>query len=263
MRRLGFIVGDKGSCAQTSDMNDLERVAREFKERDIDILGISGGDGTNHRTLTTFIQVYGEKPLPKITFLRGGTLNTIATGCGIHGSPEKILSNLIYKYHEDESFTIRKIRLIQINNDYGFIWGCGVIYRFMDAYYKKGEGSPMNAAKTLVQSIGSAIVNGPFACRMFERFDADVTVNGERWAYKNYSALYAASVPYLGLNFKTFYLVDKGGDAFHAIGFSMPPRNILPYMPLMFLGRPSGCPNLLEEPAQTMEMNFSEPIPYT
>ncbi|MBI1909411.1 MAG: hypothetical protein HYS22_04500 [Deltaproteobacteria bacterium] len=263
MKRIAFIVGEKASCAQTNDFNDIERVAKGFKEREIDILGISGGDGTNHRTLTAFLKVYGEKPLPKVTFLRGGTLNTIAAGCGIYGSPEKIIANLIYKYHEDEPFEIKRVRMMKINGHYGFIWGCGVIYRFMDDYYSDVPVSPAKAAKTLFKSIGSAIVNGPYACKMFERFGAQVRVNGREWSYKNYSALYAASVPYLGLSFKTFYLVDKEADSFHAIGFSLPPRNILPYVPLMFLGRPSGCPNLLEEPAQKMEMVFEEPIPYT
>src|SRR5262245_26778679 len=137
LKRMGFIVGDKGHFGATKDLNDIERVAEDFKEHDIDVLALSGGDGTNHRTLTTFIKVYGDKPLPKIALLGGGTLNTIAFSCGIYGSPEKVLSNLLYKYHEDEPFETTEITITRINTKagefYGFIWGCGVIYRFMDS----------------------------------------------------------------------------------------------------------------------------------
>src|SRR3990167_3864318 len=114
MKRMGFIVGDKASCKQTEDLSDLRRVADEFKSHDIDILAISGGDGTNHCTLTTFIQVYGDKPLPKIVFLRGGTLNTVAGSLKLYGTPEKILSNLLIRYHEDLPFQTRQVMLTKI-----------------------------------------------------------------------------------------------------------------------------------------------------
>lgn len=262
-KRMGFIVGDKASCKETEDLADLRRVADEFKTRDIDILAISGGDGTNHCTLTNFIQVYGDKPLPKIALLRGGTLNTVARSVGVRGSSENILSNILVKYHEDIPFETREVMLTKINDEYGCIFGLGVIYNFMEAYYKDGEPSPWQAAKTLVQAISSAIGNGPFARRMFDRFDGEVTVNGKKWPYANYSAIYSGSVNQLGLDFRTFYLVDKFPDTFHAIGFSLPPRNVLPYVPSMFLGRPSGCPNLLEEAATEMTIKLKKPHAYT
>ena len=51
LNRMAFIVGDKGTFASTNSLNDIHRVAEEFKKREIEILALSGGDGTNHRTL--------------------------------------------------------------------------------------------------------------------------------------------------------------------------------------------------------------------
>lgn len=263
MQRMGFIVGDKASCHATETLEDLRSVAEEFKSRNIDILAISGGDGTNHCTLTTFIEVYGDKPLPKIAFLRGGTLNTVARTLGIHGSSEKILSNLLFKYHEDKPFETTTAQLMRINNEYGFIFGMGVIYNFMEAYYQYGPPNLLIAAWTLFHAVGSAAINGPFSQKMFERFGAEVTVNGEVWPYKDYSALYSGSINQLGFDFKVFYLVDKQPDKFHAIGFSLPPRDILAYMPKMFFGKPSGCPNLLEEATDEMVIKLAKPLAYT
>ncbi len=262
MNRMAFIVGDKGSCKATSDLGDLRRVAEEFKTRDIEILGIGGGDGTNHVTLTTFIKVYGEKPLPKITFLRGGTLNTMAIACGIKGSPEKILSNLICKYHEDQPFKMKELDCMNINGEYGFIFGVGVIYRFMDAYYKKGDPSPWGAAKNLAHSIGSALINGPFAREMFARMGAEVWVNGKKWPFQNYSAIYAGSVDRLGLNFRVFHYSEEPRK-FHAVCFSIPPRNILRHVPRMFMGLPGRCADMIEEPADEMLIKLDQAQPYT
>jgi diacylglycerol kinase family enzyme len=261
MKKLAFIVGDKGSCKETSDLGDLRRVVEEFKTRDIEILGIGGGDGTNHVVLTNLIKVYGEKPLPRITFLRGGTLNTMAAACGIKGAPEKILSNLIYKYHEDEALEVKELDIMEINGDYGFIFGTGVIVKFMAEYYK-GNRSPLGAGWTLTRVITSAIFNTPLACGLFDRYEAEVTVDGKRWPFKNYSAIYAGSVDRLGLNFRVFHYSNQPGR-FHAVSFSLPPRNILRHVPKMFLGKPTGCDEMIEEPAKEMILRFEEPQSYT
>ncbi|QQR81071.1 MAG: hypothetical protein IPJ69_02715 [Deltaproteobacteria bacterium] len=262
LHRMGFIVGEKASLASTQNLTDIRRVAEEFKRKEIEILALSGGDGTNHLTLTHFFEVYGDQPLPKIALLRGGTLNTVAYSCGIFGSPEKNLSNLIYKYHEDEPFETTEVDLMQINDKCGFIWGCGVISKFMEAYYKNGIPSPPQAAWILMKSVGSALINGPFASHMFEPMEAEVTVDGKKWEMNTYSAIFSGSIPYLGLGFKVFYLARKV-KKFHAIGFCVKPRTVLPHVPLMFLGKPSGCPNHLEQATNEMVVKLAKPSGYT
>lgn len=262
MDRLGFIVGDKGSCRQTQNIQALEEVIHEFKERQIEILGIGGGDGTNHVVLTHLMRIYQDQALPKITFLRGGTLNTIAASCGIYGSPEKILSNLICKYHEDGEFKNTYLNMLEVNGKYCFIFGMGVLYRFMKAYYNGGNSSPLRAGITLCKSVSSALFNTEFSRKMFERFNAEVTVDGKVWPFKNYSALYAGSVEQLGLNFRVFHY-SSIENKFHAAGFSTAPRKILRYVPFMFLGKPSACPDLIERPAGEMKIVLEEAMPYT
>lgn len=261
-KHMGFIVGDKASCKETEDLDDLRRVAEEFKTRDIDILAINGGDGTNHCTLTTFLQVYGEKPLPKIALLRGGTLNTVARSVGVKGRSEDILSNLLVKYHEDIPFETRDLLIMKINNEYGFIFGIGTAYSFMELYYKNNSLSPLLAAKTAFHAIGSCLINGKLTRGMFERFNAEVTVNNQTWPFKNYSSLLTGSINQLGLDFKAFYLAEKFPGKFHALGVSCTPRSLLKYLPVMFMGKPSGNPDLIEDAASEMTIKLEKPLPY-
>lgn len=261
-KHMGFIVGDKASCKATEDLDDLKRVADEFKSRDIDILAISGGDGTIHCTLTTFIQVYGDKPLPKIALLRGGTINNIANCLGIKGSSETLLSSLMVKYHEDIPFDSVKLQITQINEDYGFLFGIGLVQRFMELYYKRGNPSPLHALGTLSQATFSALFNGKTAQELFRRFDAEVYVDGKRWPFANYSSLFSGSVIEMGLKFKVFYLMKNHPTSFHAVGFSMPPRSFLKLLPSMFLGKSSGSEDLLEAPAKEMTIKLKEPMTY-
>ncbi|HPM41898.1 MAG TPA: sphingosine kinase, partial [bacterium] len=48
IKQLGFIVGDRGSCHATETLDQVRDLAREFRNRGVEVLGISGGDGTNH-----------------------------------------------------------------------------------------------------------------------------------------------------------------------------------------------------------------------
>ena len=85
--RLARTLGDHGVVREARSIDELHRIAEDFKRLRIDILGISGGDGTNHVTLTGFINVYGGMALPQIAFLRGGTMNTVANSVGVRGRP--------------------------------------------------------------------------------------------------------------------------------------------------------------------------------
>jgi diacylglycerol kinase (ATP) len=259
--RMAFIVGERGHFRATQDLDNLSEVAHQFKKKEIDILALSGGDGTNHCVLTSLIDAYGDQPLPKVALLRGGTLNTVATSCGIWGDPEKNLMKVIYDYHADKEMKKVSVYPMCVNGSYGFIWGCGVIYRFMDSYYGGGSPSPLQAAWTLTKSISSSMLNAKFARRLFRRFDGEVIADGKKWPYANYTAIYAGSIEQLGLNFRVFYHADD--EHFHGVAFSMPPRNILRYVPKMFLGRSSGCPDLIEEPCKEMIIKLEEAQGYT
>lgn len=264
LERISFIIGDKASCKPTEDIDDLKRVADEFKTRNIDVLAISGGDGTIHCTLTTFLKVYGEKPLPRICFLRGGTHNTIAASLGITGNTEQLLSNLLVRYHEDKPFKIRKLRLTKVNNEVGCIFGVGAAYRFMEVYYRGGSNlSPFTAVLMVLKSLFSMLVNGNTSRELFKNFEAEVVVNGKKWPFTQFAAFVTGSISQVGLGCKVFNSMLTRTDCFHAMGISMKPRDVFSQLIPMYRGKGSHHPGILEEPAQTVEIHCAEPQAYT
>lgn len=262
MERLGFIVGDKASCHATRDVLDVEALAREFKEKQIEILGISGGDGTNHVTLSAFIKVYGDTPLPKIAFLRGGTMNNITNALGIRGLPEKILSNLIYKYHTAQEFTMTEVDIMNINGKYGFLWGMGLISRFVEEYYKSGKPTPLRAGKLLAYFLFSAIFHTKFILRMSERFDAKVTVDGREWPFKNYVSLFSGTIETFGFHFDPFHRARERPGLFHLIGISAAPRHLLAGVPWIFMRRKVPSENYMDDVARDVLIELPGPMSY-
>jgi diacylglycerol kinase (ATP) len=263
IKKLGFIVGDKGSCHSTETLDEVRDLAHEFKERRIDILGLSGGDGTNHRTLSAFMDVYGETPLPRVALLRGGTMNNLASQLGIHGQPERILSNVILKYHEGESFVEKQVNLVRVNGAYGFLFGMGLVTRFIERYQEMEEPNPAWALRLLSLATCSALVNGKFARRLAERFDCRITLDGKVQPFKNYNMIFAGTMKTLGFNFRPLYRCDSLPGQFQIIGISATPRELLATFPQAFLARPARSENYVDEMCRDAVLEFERPMSYT
>lgn len=261
LTRMGFIVGEKGSLKATQDVMDIPSIVHEFKERRIDILGISGGDGTNHCTLTTLINEYGDTPLPKIAFIRGGTMNAIANALGIHGSPEQILSNLIFKYHEDQPFEATEVDLLNVNGRYGFLFGNGLVSRFISLYYKDKRG-PASAFWLLSKVALGTLISSRLILELCERFDAEVIADGKRWGFKNYVFIDAGTMESFCFGFRPLYRARSRPGYFQVMGCSANPRSILAGFPKIFFSKPP-VPRYYEDSlVREVEIRLGKPQEY-
>lgn len=259
VEELGFIVGDKGSCHATQGIEDVRKLAREFKQREIEILGLSGGDGTYQKTLTTLVQVYGETPLPRIALLGGGTMNNVVGCLGIRGTPETILSQLIYKYHQGAEFKIVPLPLMKVNQHYGFLFGNGLLYHFLCGFNAVEYPTPWTAFRLLVKDIYHALANDKRASEICRRIEAEVRWDGQLWPFKNYVTIFAGTVEYLGLGFKALYRARQEKDKFQMVSFSIPPRQIVCSFPLLLLGRRVRSEHWLDTLASRVEIKTTEP----
>jgi diacylglycerol kinase family enzyme len=260
---LGYMVGSKGEAVATRDISDIHEMARLYKEREIDILGINGGDGSNHVTLTAFIEEYGDQPLPKIALLRGGTMNTISNSCGIKGTQAGLMMNLIRKYREKIPFETIRRDTVKVDGRYGFIFGNGLIHNFLDAYYGTGNPKPWTAFKLLVKGTASSIVNGNMAKKMFKRFQARVYVDGKEWSQDSYTAMAGATIHQIGLGFTPFFRCEERPHSFHFLGIVTPPLGFALAMPKIWFGRKVSPKKIIEQVAEEVVFESDEPLKYT
>ena len=224
-------------------IDELYRIAEDFKRLDIDVLGISGGDGTNHVTITGFINVYDGMALPHLAFLRGGTMNTVANSVGVpHGKPEGLLGRLIRSYASARLRAARQRRTPchgASATNYGFLFGTGVVAGFLAEYYGDEEPSPLVAAKTLLRGIGSAVVRGEMIRRMAAPFRGSVELeDGTRWAERDYLAVAAGTIDQIGLNFRPFYRWAERPGHFHILGIHTSPVGFCRDLPRIWRAEP-------------------------
>jgi diacylglycerol kinase (ATP) len=262
MRQLGYLLGSQGSPYATRSLDDLYRAAEEFKRAEIDILGINGGDGTIHVTLTAFAQVYGATPLPKIAILPGGTLNTIAHGIGLRGKPQDVLYEVIERYHAGEELRFVERNLLKINDKYGFIFGNGLIANFLQAYYATGRPSPLTGARLVVRTILGAFFRTRFVKNLARRWQGQVTVDGEVWARPDYTTVTGATVTEIGLGFKPFYRAVEKPDEFALLGIHCSAVSLSVEVPRIYRGQPIRRDKVISQTARKATLAAEEPFAY-
>ena len=260
--RLAQTLGDHGVVRAARSIDELYRIAEDFRRDAIDVLAISGGDGTNHVTLTGFLDVYGRATIPQVALLRGGTMNTVANSVGVSkGRPEGILGRLIRDYARRANAPMENVerhvmRIAPTSGGkahYGFLFGTGVMCGFLADYYRDGEPSPLVAAKTLARGIGSAFIGGPTIRRMAEPFRGSVSLScrprdehplhgGDRreedWGERDYLAVAAGTIAHIGLNFKPFYRYRERPGHFHMLGIHASPVGFVRELPRIHRGEP-------------------------
>lgn len=262
-RKLAYILGERHILAEPDRLESLHEVARHFKEHDIDVLCINGGDGTAHLIFSVFLEVYGDKPLPMVALLRGGTMNTMARNLGITGSPEDILGRVVQLYHSDEPFSVIERNLMVVDGKQaGFLFGNGLISSFLEVYYEGGDASPWKAFKLVVYTVASAIIGGKLIQRLTEPVRCKVRVDGVLWPHEQFVAVSAGTVADIGMGFRPFYAAPGHPNHMHAVGFACTIGEIVKGLPSIRLARSTGNPNVLEAVAKRMTLEADQPIAY-
>lgn len=226
--RLARRLGDHGVLAVPRSLDELCRAAEDFCRLGIDVLGIAGGDGTNHVTLTSFHRAFRNRPLPTIALLRGGTMNTVASSLRLpRGRPERLLDRLIRRYVE-RPLSVIDLPTMEVSGQLGFLWGIGVVPAFLRSYYETGEPSPWTAAKTLARGVGSAMVGGALARAWAKPIEAEVRTNaGDFWPMRAYSTIAAGTIQDIGLGFRPFAKAGEVPGTFHLLGIHAPPKELV------------------------------------
>ena len=242
--RLARTLGDHGVVRAARDKDELCRIAEDFRKLKIDILGISGGDGTNYVTITGFLEVYADEPLPPIAFLRGGTMNNVANAVGVpQGRPDGLLAALIKRYAARNKQPLRWVErnVMRMGNHYGFLFGTGCLYGYLTEYNRVAERNALWAARVLAKATASVLVGGDMMKRVARRWEGHVTFeDGTIFPDRDYLGIAAGTVDQIGLGFRPFYRHNEEPGHFHILGIHTSPFGFVSRMPAIWKAQPMG-----------------------
>jgi len=231
----------RGSVTVTSSLDELAHAIERYRSEQVEYLGIHGGDGTIHHTLTALIRGYADQPLPRIIVLRGGTMNTLAHGLGIKGATGEARALLAYLVACLEAGTAPQLTrrfVVKVGDRYGLIFGNGIMYSFAKEYYGRGTPNPWSAAQLLARVVASAVTGGAFSRRLLQPFTARISADGATWPVTEFLTIAVASVPEAGYGFAMLPHATDGLDGLAVTGIHTTPRKLVAEMPKMYFRRP-------------------------
>ncbi|MFT3922607.1 MAG: diacylglycerol kinase family protein [Myxococcales bacterium] len=224
----------------TQDDAHLGEVVQTIADHGVERVAVVGGDGTASVTLTSLWKAYADRPLPSVSFLRGGTMNTIANSLGIsRRNPGWLLDRTLQAWGNGESRKLKARPTLRIGDRLGFLFGTGLMYGYLAEYYAVGNGqpTPVTAATVLAKAVGSALVGGKTFERILQPRKLQVVFSTGHWETRNYMTIGAGTVVQAGLGFQPFYRAFESDERFHLLAVKGRAHAVAQDMPRIWLGR--------------------------
>lgn len=250
------------------DLAELSRIAKEFKEKKIPYLGISGGDGTIHQVLSAFINEYAPEPIPPVLLLGDGTMNNIAHSIGMSSGGKKVLARFISKL--DNGILDYQIRnTLLINGKHCFLFGCGLVSNFLTEAYRNGRtGFTRNVMviwMSMIEAIKSLYIKDRDTLKIMKPLQADIVVDGNKLPLNSIVGILAGTVEKIGMGMRPLSKARKTEGHFHLIATATPPVEILFNMlPIgAGIGLPLGDRRYFDMITEEFEIHARVPFDYT
>lgn len=235
---LKRVLGASTHIRCSGSIDELEEMACECRQGEYEAVGICGGDGTVHHTLSAFEREYGDDNLPPVLLLNGGTTNTVSHSIGLRGRPEVIARRFRKAVEEDTLQTVSRSTMRE-GQRLCFVFGVGMITRFQHAVYAgSGQHGRWSAAGVILHTMASTAVGGPFSRDLFSLWKGTLQVDGTQLPHGSYTAVLAQTIENLALGFRPMYRALERPGTFHVIAGCMSGGEVLRKIPHLFWGKP-------------------------
>lgn len=213
--RLAAALDGQGELIATHSLEELDQAARRMAASPPWVIAVHGGDGTLHQTLTALVRAFGDKPLPPLAILGGGTMNVVTSSLQIRAPALTFLHQLAVRARAGGAPATIPRHCLLVGDRFGFVFGNGILANFLVEYYGGENGyGPARALYLMGKLFFSALIRGPFMRRVFQRFRGRVIVDGKSLDRTELTAVGAGTVREVGLGFKLYHRADDDPDRF-------------------------------------------------
>jgi diacylglycerol kinase family enzyme len=249
----------------TRDASELDAALARLHALGVEHLVLVGGDGTVGGTLTPLVPIFGESPLPRVSLVAGGTINTIAHSLDAHASAEQTVRRIL----EGAPPRLDSIRpLIRVEPETGaahsgLIFANGVAARWLELYYQGDELGVVAAAGLVGRIATSAFLRTRLARELFAPRAIELSVDGAPVDARAFTVAGAESVRDIGLGFRPFLSAGTDPERFHFLYSAASATRLSVELPALRLGfhGPTSC--LHHHPARSVSLRFESPEPWS
>lgn len=264
--RFAQLVEPAGRVITPGTFEELDQAAAALAAEPPAVLAVHGGDGTLHRVLTALLRAWGERPLPPLAILSGGTMNVVANSLGIDMPADRLLVRLAagVAHSGPEALPVFFRRCLLIGDRFGFVFGNGFVADFLTEYYNQDGFGRARAVEMLSRLLPSTLFGGELAARVFRGFTGRVVVDGQELPYRRLSAISAGTVKEVGLRFKLNHRADDDPERFSVLAIHAGALALLTDVAAVYAGRGISEKHAFSALAKRLEIASDyDDMPYT
>ena len=238
---------DKTHFRIAEQPDDISGVLADFAARSVNVIAISGGDGTVSRVLT---HLFAERPfetMPVIAILRGGTANMIAGDVGSRGSVPGALQRLrqwVESGAGQLEIQSRSVLRVQPGASepvhYGMFFGAGAVIQGIEYtnenIHSRGMKSELSLGLGMLRSMWGIARRDP---RFFQPVDIAIGSDEQPASSpQSITMLLVSSLERLFLGMHPYW-GEKNGKSIHVTKVRSPAKRLLWNLPSLLRGKPS------------------------
>ncbi|MGK3999836.1 diacylglycerol/lipid kinase family protein [Sorangium sp. So ce1024] len=252
----------------TASVAELAEVCDRIAQRGTDLVVLSGGDGSFMAGVTALARAFGERSLPPLALLPGGTVATVARNWGMVGDPAELLARLVRERRDLHGGAVlrgavrrptlraRATTRSGVEERIGFIFGTGLVASFFDVYYERGGDGIGAAARIVARVFVESFYGGACARRVLDPLPCTIEVEGRPLAPRAWSLICSSVVRDLGLHMRVTYRAGEDLDRPHLVASALPPRSLGPRAPLVLAGRRIGGKDHFDDLVRDFTVRF-------
>lgn len=214
---------------------DVACALEEFAASGIDVLVVSGGDGTVSMVTTELLLAHAGGFDPLLVVLRGGRTNMTASDVGLRGDQVKGLRRVLAYAEAPEGcpVTVLERQAIGISSPghdmrCGFFVGAGAIYqgslatwKFRDESHVPGMRTGLGTAASVVKLVASHLV----ARKAFAPSRMGVTIDGQVIPETTWCTVFATTLSKLAFGIRPFWGLESG--SIHMTGIAQQHKKLI------------------------------------
>jgi diacylglycerol kinase family enzyme len=246
-KRLDTVLRTIGELPQALHHNvqtpsDVHNALVDFADQDVDLVVISGGDGTVQAVLTVLFHQHPFAKQPQLMVLEAGTTNMIAGDVGVLGNQNQALSRL-FQWVQTGSGKVTKIQRpiirLQIPGHEvkcGMFFGAGAISQGIQYYHKNLHNKGLRGFPGICLTLGRYL--WAIICKNSHSttaFGIEYGLNGQPLQKENFLLLFVSTLDRLFFGLRPFWGEEKGPLRFTAA--RSPAKYLLRVLPSLARGR--------------------------
>lgn len=239
LQRLQDKISKNGIFTITQDLDHLDETLQLYRDKQVPVVAINGGDGTISQTLTRMIRIYGSQPLPQIAVLRGGTMNLIAAQLGVYGHPDALLERLVESLERGQQLQIEHLSTLKIGSTYGFLYADQSSTRILEEFYSN-KSRHLGASLLALRLVRSFLLNRPFIRNMIQAHRLRASFQPGGHLTETTLGCFAGTITKFPMGLVFLPLARKKTGHFQTTVVTCKAEKILWYLPLIMLQHKEG-----------------------